>query len=1018
MNENKIKKTLEYLYKLEFFSPFTPTGEKIYDSEKHKKFYQIDQSEKHENFKYNYIYYIGDFHYQNAITKIRELTQDDYNENYFSSKSSICGFKLNDQGEYIPNTFSICRFIYAVHKILEQNRIDLSFEEEEIAKIEKQIESKLIKYSSFTENTIQEIFKTILEYFPCIKEDCHLHIQVYKEKLKKNEEPEEGPTILSSFYLKDLMQIKEEPSMKIQEFLSLNKINRIEIDKNISEMRKILSPKNYPLGKWPSKYHPSLMQQIAINLFTHYNLSKDIFSVNGPPGSGKTTLVKEVIASLLVEKAIKICDYQNPDDAFTKESIANSNDRFYRHFYKLDPSLAKYSILIASNNNTAVENISLELPMANKVRSDNTLTNLFDTKEQEEIYFTSLANNFKSSKENWGFISARLGRNRNIREFLSAIWFTKDQQLSLSSYIKDNDIDFSACKTSFLKKLKEVKEYQAFLEKVQNKTFLLESNQKELDELEGKIKTAKEQLKSLKQAIEEINHQIIKHSNRNQKYESLIKDVKEKIPWYQKLFFFFFRSNSKYLKIKELKDKIEENNDIIFKSKIEMISIEEQIEKHVEKKKLLEQQQKNLIYQMNILEQELQKYSNNDKIVIADSKFYENISLNKSSQESCPWTNEKYDTLREELFALALQLQKAFILNSKGFSKNMNLLVNIWSNNCDDNIKRQVYKDAFSTLFLFVPVISTALASVQKFLSEIKENELGYLIIDEAGQATPASVLGAIDRCQKTIMLGDPFQIEPVTTIPKELYRILDVDKEIPSLFYDATLSAQILADIQNNYGSFREEDWVGSPLIIHRRCIEPMFSITNKIAYNDKMICCTKDDSASKKLSMKKSCWIDIRGESLSKGNHFINEQAEKLLELLIHAIKVNHNQLPNLYIITPFKDVVEKTKKFLLKELPKIKLQNSSKEIEEWLKENCGTIHTFQGKEADEVIIILGCDKKNKGAVSWASKKPNILNVAVSRAKYRLTIIGDKDLWNVPYFDIAYQLLEKNKKGKDDVS
>lgn len=34
MNQNKIKETLNYFYKLEFFFPYTPTGDNIYDSEK------------------------------------------------------------------------------------------------------------------------------------------------------------------------------------------------------------------------------------------------------------------------------------------------------------------------------------------------------------------------------------------------------------------------------------------------------------------------------------------------------------------------------------------------------------------------------------------------------------------------------------------------------------------------------------------------------------------------------------------------------------------------------------------------------------------------------------------------------------------------------------------------------------------------------------------------------------------------------------------------------------------------
>ena len=54
---------------------------------------------------------------------------------------------------------------------------------------------------------------------------------------------------------------------------------------------------------------------------------------------------------------------------------------------------------------------------------------------------------------------------------------------------------------------------------------------------------------------------------------------------------------------------------------------------------------------------------------------------------------------------------------------------------------------------------------------------------------------------------------------------------------------------------------------------------------------------------------------------------------------------------------------------------------------------VHTFQGKEADEVIVLLGCDKNSKGAVRWVNS--NIVNVAATRAKYRVYFIGDKDVW-----------------------
>ena len=61
------------------------------------------------------------------------------------------------------------------------------------------------------------------------------------------------------------------------------------------------------------------------------------------------------------------------------------------------------------------------------------------------------------------------------------------------------------------------------------------------------------------------------------------------------------------------------------------------------------------------------------------------------------------------------------------------------------------------------------------------------------------------------------------------------------------------------------------------------------------------------------------------------------------------------------------------------------------------CGTVHAFQGKEAHIVFLVLGTapGQAGAGARGWATSKPNLLNVAITRAKCRLYVIGDASQW-----------------------
>jgi superfamily I DNA and/or RNA helicase len=62
------------------------------------------------------------------------------------------------------------------------------------------------------------------------------------------------------------------------------------------------------------------------------------------------------------------------------------------------------------------------------------------------------------------------------------------------------------------------------------------------------------------------------------------------------------------------------------------------------------------------------------------------------------------------------------------------------------------------------------------------------------------------------------------------------------------------------------------------------------------------------------------------------------------------------------------------------------------------------MQGKEADVVILVLGTDQTpGRRARDWVGASPNLLNVAVSRARRRLYVIGSYPEWHpAPNFGV----------------
>ena len=204
---------------------------------------------------------------------------------------------------------------------------------------------------------------------------------------------------------------------------------------------------------------------------------------------------------------------------------------------------------------------------------------------------------------------------------------------------------------------------------------------------------------------------------------------------------------------------------------------------------------------------------------------------------------------------------------------------------------------------------------------------------------------------------------------------------------------------------------WFGAPLRVHRRCIEPMFTIANEIAYGRSMVLATPVSADS---PLPPSCWYDVKGAVSVR--QYVPSQGIELLERLIKALSIM--PAPDLFILLPFREVVQQVQHLLLqnKDLQALfKSRFNGLSCRSWLKNSVGTIHSFQGKQASAVFFVIGADPTTLGAIEWATRKPNLLNVAVTRASLRFYIIGDYHLWRQwPYFDVAAQRLKYHPPKK----
>lgn len=786
--------------------------------------------------------------------------------------------------------------------------------------------------------------------------------------------------LLNSFFLTDLAIAKQsftsqKATRNLRRYLGVERPTQTkDLIRQNDALEEAVSPQNTPLARWPGPgRHPLvLLQQAAVNIAFSETAASGLIGINGPPGTGKTTLLRDLVAGVVTERAEEMATYADPETAFETTGLRLKVGSGWIHLYELDEALRGFEIVVASSNNKAVENVSAELPGISSIAED----------ASQLRYFQTVSDSVHQ-RETWGLVAAVLGNAQNRSNFKQRFWW--DDDTGLSSYLRavagslpmDEDAErptiveeedpplthaaalkrWQTARESFRKAQKQSRRWQQLLEALRNDVLAIpqlanaqEAATRHYSDAVRKVKRLLQQhhypTRDIKQASEELRF----HASMKPGFWARLFRTRRARAW-------------------------NEIQAALIELQLKESSFQSARSEHENtKRRILEAQE---------------KYG----FVVPDSAFFENNP--RDFHQATPWFNAAAQKARDEVFIAAMALHRAFVdAAAKPLRQNLAALMNVFTNQLLPSPEKQaLLPDLWASLFLVVPLVSTTFASVNRMLGKLPPESLGWLLVDEAGQASPQAAVGAIMRTKRAVIVGDPIQIEPIVMLPNTLTEAICRQFGVDPEQYSAPLaSVQTLADAASAYATefptkFASRS-VGVPLLVHRRCSNPMFRISNEIAYSRLMVSAKVEQPSEIRNVLGDSRWIHVAGYGEDKWCPQEGDEVVRLLRQLGEA-----RASSDLYVISPFVVVAEGLRR-VIRETGV--LHNWVDDGSRWINERIGTVHTAQGREAEAVIIVLGAPNASQtGARNWAGGRPNILNVALTRAKEVVYVVGNRNLW-----------------------
>ncbi|ALR01393.1 AAA domain-containing protein [Xylella fastidiosa] len=316
-----------------------------------------------------------------------------------------------------------------------------------------------------------------------------------------------------------------------------------------------------------------------------------------------------------------------------------------------------------------------------------------------------------------------------------------------------------------------------------------------------------------------------------------------------------------------------------------------------------------------------------------------------------------------------------------------------------------------STFFMLPKKMQVFRRDGENFMSDYLYDFADLLIVDEAGQVLPEVAGASFALGKQALVIGDQLQIEPIWSIPESIdignlssVGLLGKEEDAYERLCQSGRSAALgsVMQIAQRLSRYHYDPAMARGMFLHEhhRCFDEIVSYCNALCYQGKLI-----PQRGPKVAALKNAEGKETGDSLpalgylhvdglcqksSGGSRYNLYEAETIAAWLAE----HHESLQAQYgeplhrivgILTPFETQARAISQACRDVGIEVGHEKDGITV--------GTVHALQGAERPVVIFSAVYSKHADGG--FIDQRASMLNVAVSRAKNTFLVFGDMDVF-----------------------